>query len=154
MTTPNRGVNKFTAQNLVAVLRAGPESNGTDADVARVAGDYDGGVRSHNVANWVQAGNADIRNGNNATACARFSKIYTDQLKEYGEGEATGIANWTALSRSSLAPASAATKRCSSKTAPSPNGAAPAKNSTRLPTAVGAGWLQLRTESLDNHINR
>lgn len=84
MTTPNRGVGKFATQNLVAVL----ESNGTYADVVRVAEDYDGDVRSHTIANWVQAGNADMRKGNNATAYARFSKICADRLKEHGGAEA------------------------------------------------------------------
>ena len=86
MTTPNRGVGEFTTENIVAVLRAVPESNGTYADVARIAEDYDGDVRSHNIANWVQAGNADISNGNNATAYARFATIYQDRLKERGGG--------------------------------------------------------------------
>ena len=87
MTTPNRGVGKFTTQNLVAVLRAIPESNGTYADVARVAEDYDGDVRSHTIANWIQAGNADMRNGNNATAYARFAKIYADLVQEHCNAE-------------------------------------------------------------------
>lgn len=80
MTTPNRSVGKFTAQNIVAVLRAVPESNGTYADVTRVAEDCDGDVHSGTIANWVQAGNADIRNGDNV----RFAKIYKDRLKEQG----------------------------------------------------------------------
>ena len=42
MTTPNRGAGKFTAQNLVAIFRAVPESTGTDADVTRVAADRGG----------------------------------------------------------------------------------------------------------------
>ena len=87
MTTPNRGVGKFTTQNLVAVLRAVPESNGTYADVARVAQDYDGDVHPRTIRNWVQAGNADIRDGNNATAYARFAKIYKDRLAEHCNAE-------------------------------------------------------------------
>ena len=50
--------------------------------------DYDGDVRSHTIARWVHAGNADIRNGNNATGYVRFAKIYKDRLKEQGGGEA------------------------------------------------------------------
>ena len=65
-----------------------PRENGTCADVARVAEDYDGDVRSHNIANWILAGNADIRNGNNDTDYARFAKIYEDLLKEHGGAEA------------------------------------------------------------------
>ena len=77
----------LSSQNLVAVLRAIPESNGTYADVAHVAEDYDGDGRSHNIANWVQAGNADIRNGNNATAYARFAKSYKGRLAEHCSAE-------------------------------------------------------------------
>ncbi len=40
MTTPSRGVGKFNVQNLVAIFRAVPESNGSYADVARVAQDH------------------------------------------------------------------------------------------------------------------
>ena len=88
MTTPKRGVGKFNIRNIVAVLRAVPESDGTYADVARIAQDYDGDVHSRTIANWVQAGNADIRNGKNATAYARFTKLYKDRLKEQGGREA------------------------------------------------------------------
>ena len=87
MTTPNRGIGKFTMQNLVAVLRAVPESNGTYADVARVAEDYDGDVHPRTIHNWVQAGNADMREGRNATAYARFAKIYEDRLAEHCNAE-------------------------------------------------------------------
>ena len=87
MTTPNQVVGKFTAENIVAVFRAVPESNGTYADVARVAEDYDGGVHPRTIRNWVQTGNADVRNGNNATAYARFAIIYADWLKEHGGAE-------------------------------------------------------------------
>ena len=68
MTTPNRGVGKFTTQNLVAVLQAIPKSNGT----------YGGDVHPHTIAGWIQAGNANIRDSNNATAYARFAKIYRE----------------------------------------------------------------------------
>ena len=87
MTTPNRGVGKFTAQNLVAIFRAVPESTGTYADVTRVAADYGGDFRPHTIAIWVQAGNADIREGNNATAYARFAKIYADLREEHCSAE-------------------------------------------------------------------
>ena len=87
MTTPNRGVSKFTMQNIVAVLRAVHESNGTYADVARVAEDYDGDVHPPTIRNWVQAGNDDMRHGNNATAYARFAKIYAALLKEHCNAE-------------------------------------------------------------------
>ena len=83
MTTPNRGVGKFTTQNLVAIVRAVPESTGTYADVTRVAADHGGDFQPHNIANWVQGGNADIRDGNTTTAYARFAKIYRELREEH-----------------------------------------------------------------------
>ena len=49
MTTTNRGLGKFNVQNLVAVLPALPESNGTYADVARVAQDHGGNARTSTI---------------------------------------------------------------------------------------------------------
>ena len=83
MNTLSRGVRKFNVQNLVAVLRAIPESNGTYADVARIAQGHGGDVRSHTIANWVQAGKADMRNGNNTTAYARFTRTYRELIDEH-----------------------------------------------------------------------
>ena len=77
MTTPNRGVGKFTTLNLVSIFRAVPESTGTYADVTRAAADHGGDFQPHTIAIWVQAGNADIRDGNTTTAYARFAKIYS-----------------------------------------------------------------------------
>ena len=88
MTTPQRGIGKFTVQNLVAIIRAVPKSNGTYADVAKLTTERNGDVPAHTIANWVQAGNADIREGNNATAYARLAKIYTDLLEENCGAEA------------------------------------------------------------------
>jgi len=87
VTTPSPGVGKFTTQNLVAIFRAIPESNGTYVDVARVAEDHGGDFRPHTIAIWVQAGNADIRKGNNHTAYARFAQIYADLLEEHCSAE-------------------------------------------------------------------
>ena len=88
MTTPNRGVGKFTTQNLVAVFRAVPESNGTYADVARIAKDYDGNVQPHTIARWIQASNADIRNDDNTTAYARFTRQYQEMVNGHSRSEA------------------------------------------------------------------
>ncbi len=83
MTTPNRGVGKFTILNLVAIFRAVPESTGTYADVTRAAADHGGDFQPHTIAIWVQAGNADIREGNTTTAYARFAKIFRELREEH-----------------------------------------------------------------------
>ena len=79
-------VGKVAVQNLVAVFRAVPESDGTYADIARVAKDHDGDVHPHTIAGWVQAGNADIRANKNATAYTRFTKHYQELVKQHCSG--------------------------------------------------------------------
>ena len=87
MTTLQRGIGNFTTQNLVAVFRAVPQSNGTYVDVARIAEELGSHIHAQTIARWMKAGNADIRKGDNATAYARFAKIYKDRLKEHGGAE-------------------------------------------------------------------
>ena len=60
MPNKTRGVGLFTAENLVAVLRAIPESDGTYRDVARKAEQYGGNVQYHTISNWASHGRADI----------------------------------------------------------------------------------------------
>ena len=86
MTTSSKGVGKFTAKNLVAVFRALPESNGTYHDVSRIAKEYDGDVHHNTIAGWIQAGTTDLRANKNATAYARFTKIYQELFKEHCSG--------------------------------------------------------------------
>ena len=57
------------------------------ADVTRVAADHGSDFRPHTIAIWVQAGNADIRDGNNNTAYARFANIYADLREEHCSAE-------------------------------------------------------------------
>ena len=45
MSNTTRGVGLFTAENIVAVLRAIPESDGTYRDVARKAEKYGGNIQ-------------------------------------------------------------------------------------------------------------
>ena len=61
-TMPNttRGVGLFTAENIVAAIRAIPESDGTYRDVASKAEQYGGYFRHHTLSNWASHGRADI----------------------------------------------------------------------------------------------
>ena len=52
MPNKTRGVGLFTAENIVAVLRAIPESDGTYRDVARQAEQYGSKVQYHTISNW------------------------------------------------------------------------------------------------------
>ena len=49
MPNTTRGVGLFTAENIVAVIRAIPESDGTYRDVARKAEQYGGNVQYHTI---------------------------------------------------------------------------------------------------------
>ena len=63
MPNTTRGVGLFTAENIVAVLRAIPESDGTYRDVASKAEQYGGNVHDHTISNWLSHGRPDIEAG-------------------------------------------------------------------------------------------
>ena len=78
MPNTTRGVGLFTAENIVAVIRAIPESDGTYRDVARKAEQYGGNVQYHTISNWASHGRADVEAGQPSTAYARFTKLYKE----------------------------------------------------------------------------
>ena len=82
---PNRspGVGLFTAENIAAILRAIPESDGTYRDVARKAEQYGGNIHYHTISNWTSHGRADVIAGQPSTAYARFTKLYKDLVAEH-----------------------------------------------------------------------
>ena len=83
MPNTTRGVGLFTAENIAAVLRAIPESDGTYRDVARKAEQYGGNVHYHTISNWASHGRADVVAGQPSTAYARFTKLYKDLVGEH-----------------------------------------------------------------------
>ena len=83
MPNTTRGVGLFTAENIVAVSRAIPESNGTYRDVARKAQQYGGTVHYNTISNWVRHGRADVVAGKPSTAYARFTKRYRELIDEH-----------------------------------------------------------------------
>ena len=83
MSNTTRGLGLFTAENIVAVLRAIPESDGTYRDVARKAEQYDGNVHYHTISNWISHGRADVAAGQPSTAYARFTKLYRELVDEH-----------------------------------------------------------------------
>ena len=84
-TMPNttRGVGLFTAENIVAAIRAIPDSDGTYRDVASKAAQYGGNFRHHTLSNWVKYGRADVAAGQPSTAYARFTKQYQALVDEH-----------------------------------------------------------------------
>ena len=83
MPNTTRGVGLFTAENIVAVMRAIPESDGTYRDVARKAEQYGGNVQYHTISNWASHGRADVAAGQPSTAYARFTKLYKELVDEH-----------------------------------------------------------------------
>ena len=82
MPNKTRGVGLFTAENIVAEIRAIPETDGTYRDVARKAQQYGGNFHHHTISNWVSHGRADVEVGQPSTAYARFTKRYRDLVDE------------------------------------------------------------------------
>ena len=78
-----RGVGLFTAENIVAVIRAIPESDGTYRDVARKAEQYGGTVHYHTISGWLSHGRADVAASQPSTAYARFTKLYQELVAEH-----------------------------------------------------------------------
>ena len=103
-TMPNktRGVGLFTAENIVALIRAIPESDGTYRDIARKAEQYGGNVQYHTIAGWISHGRADVAAGQPSTAnYARFTKLYRKRWSpSTADQTPTGAKNWTRHSRS------------------------------------------------------
>ena len=83
MPNTTRGVGLFTAENIVAVIKAIPESDGTYRDVARKAEQYGGTVQYHTISNWISHGRADVEAGHPSTAYARFTKLYRELVGEH-----------------------------------------------------------------------
>ena len=83
MPNTTRGVGLFTAENIVAAIRAIPESDGTYRDVACKAQKYGGNIQHHTLSNWASHGRADIEAGQPSTAYARFTKLYRDLIAEH-----------------------------------------------------------------------
>ena len=63
MPNKTRGVGLFTTENIVAILRAIPESDGSYREVARKAEQYGSTVHYHTISNWVRHGRADLEAG-------------------------------------------------------------------------------------------
>jgi len=74
------GVGHFTAENIVAVLRARPETDGTYAEVAKRARWYGAAVSKDTLGKWVSTGRRDLKAGKRTTAFARFAQLF-DQIK-------------------------------------------------------------------------
>ena len=83
MQSMSKGIGLFTAENIIAIIKAIPETNGTYEAVAQRANEKGADVTPHTIANWVTTGNADIRARKPNTAYARFAKRYSELNKRH-----------------------------------------------------------------------
>lgn len=83
MQKMSKGVGLFTADNIIAIIKAIPETNGSYKAVADKANEYGADVTGHTIASWVTAGNADIRRRKMNTAYARFARRYSELTRSH-----------------------------------------------------------------------
>ena len=75
------GVGHFTAENIVAVLRAVPETDGTYAEVVERAREYGVTISKSVLGKWVATGHRDLQARRSQTAFGRFTAMY-DEIKD------------------------------------------------------------------------
>ena len=100
MPNKTRGVGLFTAENIVAVIRAIPESDGTYPDVARKAEQYGSNVQYHTIAGWLSHGRADIEPANRQPPMPDSPNCTKTWSPSTADRTPTGTANSTGHSRS------------------------------------------------------
>ena len=76
---PDYGVGDFRAANLVAILRAVPQTDGTCSAVASKAQEYGSTVLASTLDEWIQEGREDLIAGDTETAFARFATAFDDR---------------------------------------------------------------------------
>ena len=83
MPSIKNAVGSFTADQIVAVLRALPETDGTYAQVIACATEHGAQLSVTTLGKWLTTGRADIEAGNAQTAYARFSQRYDSIMAEH-----------------------------------------------------------------------
>ena len=72
--------NQFTADNIVGILRAVPESDGSFKDVSEKAEAHGLSLSPFTIGCWVMRGREDLRRLKVTTAHARFAKEYDKRV--------------------------------------------------------------------------
>ena len=83
------GVGDFRAANLVAILRAVPQTDGTRNTVASKAREHGSTMDEATLDEWIQEGREDLIAGDTETAFARFVTAF-DERKRQPNGKAGG----------------------------------------------------------------
>ena len=85
----DHGVGEFRTENLVAILRAVPQTDGTCSAVATKAQEYGSTVLASTLDEWIQEGREDLMAGDTETAFARFATAF-DERKRQPNGKSGG----------------------------------------------------------------
>ena len=80
MAGSTQGTGYFTVENIVAVLRAVPQTDGTHAGVVKRAREYVADIPKHTLGKCVPTGRRGCRAGDRRTAYAKFAAHF-DRLK-------------------------------------------------------------------------
>ena len=83
MLSIKKGVGSFTADHIVAVLRALPDTDGTYAQVIARATEHGAQLFATTLGKWLTTGRADIEAGNVHTPYGRFSLRYDSIMTEH-----------------------------------------------------------------------
>ena len=83
MSSFTKGIGSFTADHIVAVLRALPDTDGTYAQVIARATEHGAQLSATTLGKWLTTGRADIEAGNVHTAYGRFSLRYDSIMGEH-----------------------------------------------------------------------
>ena len=83
MPSFTKGIGSFTADHIVAVLRALPDTNGTYTQVIALATENGARLSANTLGKWITTGRTDIEAGNAHTAYARFTQRYDAIMAEH-----------------------------------------------------------------------
>ena len=83
MASVINGIGAFTTENIVSILRALPDTNGTYAQVIAFATENGAQLSANTIGKWITNGRADIQAGKSQTAYARFSQRYDSIMAEH-----------------------------------------------------------------------
>ena len=78
-----KGIGSFTTDNIVAILRALPETDGTYVQVVALATENGAQLSANTIGKWITNGRTDIQAGKSQTAYARFSQRYDSIMAEH-----------------------------------------------------------------------
>ena len=87
MATQAKGVGRFTSENIVEILYAVEESNGSYRSIAKIARARGVGVSDHTISSWVAKGKADQRAQRSQTAYARFALLLEQKRRDSCSGD-------------------------------------------------------------------